>query len=366
MKRRSPRLYRFLMHLAALIAMGVVTGVAVYFLIVGGQFDFAELLESVSMAMLYVLIMGGMQTGVAQLLDRFFTTPSRWAVALRVALLATTTLVSFVVATLVAGVIRGAPFALDSFLFRVIAVVAFTASLIGNLIASSLAFYRRMRDAKQAALEAELRALRAQINPHFLFNALNAIAALIRTRPQEAEAVTENLADLFRYSLKAAQHPTVTLADELRSVELYLTIEQARFRDRLQVTLAVPETLLAARIPSLTLQPLVENAVKHGAQHTVSGCTVTIEAHEQEGGVYLRVMDTGPGFDTLAEAEVLARGTGLVNVRERLRLVFGAGAGLRLQPQGVAIHFPLQPYTEHETATPVAGSFLLEPVPDAS
>jgi LytS/YehU family sensor histidine kinase len=159
--------------------------------------------------------------------------------------------------------------------------------------------------------------------------------------------MTENLAELFRYSLRASTMPAATLLDEMESVEIYLAIEKARFGERLAVAIDVPEELHRAEVPSLILQPLVENAVKHGMQQTLDGCRIELQA-EREGGqrggdqVRIRVTDTGPGFASTDLETVLAKGTGLGNVRARLRHLFGDAALLRILPQGVEIGFPLR------------------------
>ena len=206
-------------------------------------------------------------------------------------------------------------------------------------------FFRRSRRAEQAAVAAELRALRAQINPHFLFNALNSVAALTRTRPAEAEGVVERLAALFRYTLRASERPVVPLADEVEGVRLYLDVEAVRFGDRLQAVVEVPDALAGVAVPSLSLQTLVENAVKHGVAETEGPCAVLVRA-ERVGGpggpaVECTVRDTGPGFATVGP-EVFARGTGLRNVRDRLALLFGDDTAFEVLPDGVRLRFPLR------------------------
>jgi signal transduction histidine kinase len=221
-----------------------------------------------------------------------------------------------------------------------IAGVAFSFSFLISTVWYTFDFLRRLRQAERAALEAELRALRAQVHPHFLFNALNTIVALIRTRPAEAEEVTEELADLFRYVLRASRQPTVSLAEELKSVEMYLAIEKARFGDRLKPRLDIPPALHGARVPSLILQPLVENAVKHGASRVEGECAIEVEGRQEGDRICLRVSDGGPGFASILPEAVFGSGTGLANVRDRLHLHFGTGASVQLRPDGVELVFP--------------------------
>ncbi|MEM1127246.1 MAG: histidine kinase [Bacteroidota bacterium] len=220
------------------------------------------------------------------------------------------------------------------------ALVTVVITLVITACCYAVGFYQRLRDAEQQTMQAELRALRAQINPHFLFNTLNSIAALVHRRPDEAEAVIEHLADLFRYTLRASQQPRVTLADEIEATEQYIAIEQARFRERLFVTRAIAPEVETAEMPSLILQPIVENAVKHGVAKTEDACAVQIEGSRLGQRVTLCVRDTGPGFDTTDLEAVLARGTGLSNVYHRLKAHFGEEASLTLLPDGVCLQFP--------------------------
>ena len=222
----------------------------------------------------------------------------------------------------------------------IITVVSMGATVIIAMIMYSVDFYRDMRRARQTALVAELRALRAQINPHFLFNTLNSIAALVHKKPDEAEYVVEELADLFRYTLRASQYPTVSLADELTATNRYLAIENARFRDRMTVIREVDESILDARVPSLLIQPLVENAVKHGVSKTEDHCGISLKISRQEESILLSVRDTGPGFFSTDPGEVFVNGTGLANVRDRLHLHFGTDATFTILNDGVELAFP--------------------------
>lgn len=225
-------------------------------------------------------------------------------------------------------------------LLIIICIVTFVLSLIGNTGFYLMYFHRQMRAAEQAVLESELTALRAQINPHFLFNTLNSIAALIRINPDEAESVTEHLAELFRYSLRSSKTPLVTLEDEIHSVTMYLRIEQARFRERLEVEMKVPQHLHDAAVPSLLLQPLVENAIKHGANVVEGTFHISIEAQEKDGVISLAVRDSGYGFDLSRGEELFGKGTGLMNVRDRLMLLFPDSGALRIEKNGVVLIFP--------------------------
>ncbi len=179
----------------------------------------------------------------------------------------------------------------------------------------------REREARELAVAAQLAALRAQVNPHFFFNTLNSIAQLISTDPPKAEACLERLADIFRYMLTRTQHEFVPLAAELEVAEAYLEIERARFGDDLVVTEEIEEPARSVLLPGLILQPLVENAVKHGISQKIGGGSVSIGAALENGNLRLTVSDTGAGMRT--RDALFERGVGLRNVRDRLVKLYG-------------------------------------------
>jgi two-component system LytT family sensor kinase len=189
---------------------------------------------------------------------------------------------------------------------------------------------------RERLARAEVRALRAQISPHFIYNALTAIASFVRTDPERARELILEFAEFTRYSFRAHGDFT-TLAEELRSIDRYLTIERARFGDRLQVKLRIAPEVLPVSLPFLCLQPLVENAVRHGLSRKPGVGMVSIEARDAGAECHITVEDDGVGMDP----EVLAAGAhestggddagqhvGLSNVDERLRSVFGDHFGL--------------------------------------
>lgn len=188
-------------------------------------------------------------------------------------------------------------------------------------------------DASRAALaELEVRALRAQISPHFIYNSLNAIASFINTDPAKARELVLEFADFTRYSFRRAGDFT-TVAEELRSIDSYLKLERARFGDRLRVTLQVAPEVLSTVVPFLSIQPLVENAVRHGLEAKEGGGRITITAEDRGAVAEITVEDDGVGIDPAVVAEVLAGGTpgehvGLRNVDARLRQVYGDEHGL--------------------------------------
>src|SRR5262245_62035630 len=183
----------------------------------------------------------------------------------------------------------------------------------------SRAAERRVLQTEVTAREAELRALRAQLNPHFLFNSLNSINALVGSDPEGARRMCEGLGDFLRRTLALGARDEVTLGEELALVERYLGIEQVRFGERLRVERAVDPDAGSCQVPPLLLQPLVENAIKHGIQDCVDGGAIRIEARRE--GDILRVVVENP---VDADAPVRrGEGVGLENVRRRLE-VFGA------------------------------------------
>ncbi|HUI27307.1 MAG TPA: histidine kinase [Candidatus Kryptonia bacterium] len=179
----------------------------------------------------------------------------------------------------------------------------------------------RERELRELAVSAQLAALRAQLNPHFFFNSLNSIAQLISTDPAKAEACVERLAEIFRYMLRRGHTEFVPLQEELEIAEAYLEIERARFGDDLLVEERIDERARQVRLPELILQPLVENAVKHGVSRKIGGGRVSIEAAFDNGDLRLTVADTGAGIQN--SATIFESGVGLKNVRARLLRLYG-------------------------------------------
>jgi two-component system LytT family sensor kinase len=180
--------------------------------------------------------------------------------------------------------------------------------------------------------EAEVRALRAQISPHFIYNSLTAIASFVRTDPEQARELLLEFADFTRYSFRRHGDFT-TLAEELRSIDRYLLLERARFGDRLRVTLRVAPEVLPVAVPFLCLQPLVENAVRHGLENKPGTGHVTITAEDAGNEAVISIEDDGVGMDPdrlqrQLSGTAVKDSVGLGNVDERLRTVFGPAYGL--------------------------------------
>ena len=207
-------------------------------------------------------------------------------------------------------------------------VVAEAASLVGAQIELSVLAEREERLA-----QAELRALRAQISPHFIYNALAAVAGNIHADPEEAREQLIDFAEFTRYLFRDGRS-YVTLAEEVGHVERYLRLEQARFPDRLAIEIEIPRPLHDAIVPMLSLQPLVENAVRHGLQHRAEGGTISVRAETVGDDVQVRIADDGEGIEPGQIAGLLAGtggGIGLSNVDARLRATFGEAYALRIE-----------------------------------
>jgi two-component system, LytTR family, sensor kinase len=194
--------------------------------------------------------------------------------------------------------------------------------------------------------KAQLSALRQQIEPHFLFNALNTVVGLVREgKNDEAVETVVRLSQLLRRTLKSSDRQEVELEEELEIVGKYLEIEKARFAERLRVSVEVATELRRARVPSLLLQPIVENAVKHGIAQRVQGGCIAIEAARANGALTVCVRNDGPGFP--ADWEKERRGIGLENVRERLKSLYGDAAALRVEnAEGGAAVWVVVPWRE--------------------
>ncbi|QXQ08320.1 histidine kinase [Sphingosinicellaceae bacterium] len=205
------------------------------------------------------------------------------------------------------------------------------------------ALERRTATLRAAAQSAELRALRYQVNPHFLFNTLNALSSLVLGgKSEQAEQMIINLATFFRTSLTGDPTEDVRLSEEINLQRLYLDIERVRFPDRLLVAIDVPDALLAVCIPGLILQPLVENAVKHAVSRSPRPITIRIAAHEVGAGLTLAVENDGD--PVASERGEPGSGVGLRNVCDRLAARYGNAATCNWGPKpggGFAVHLTL-------------------------
>jgi sensor histidine kinase YesM len=222
----------------------------------------------------------------------------------------------------------------------------------------ALRYYRRYQEREKEALrlelhasalksqlmQAQLSALKMQLQPHFLFNTLNAIMVLVRQeRGPQAEKTLALLSDLLRCVLEDVEAQEVPLRRELEYLEIYLAIEQVRFQDRLRVEISAEPSALDAAVPHMGLQPIVENAVRHGIGRSSAAGRIEISAARVNGNLELRVQDDGPG---LLSSDTPSRGIGLANTRARLQQLYGDGASLAVAngDQGGAVVTMTLPY----------------------
>jgi two-component system, LytTR family, sensor kinase len=200
--------------------------------------------------------------------------------------------------------------------------------------ASSQLELAELDGSRTRAMQAELNFLRAQISPHFVYNALTAIESYVRSDPERARELLVGFADFIRYTFRA-HGPYSTLAEELRLVETYLELERARFGDRLEVILRVAPEVLSVAMPCLTLQPLVENAVRHGIEEAGGRGRISLIVQDSDTEALITVEDDGIGMDPDRLRERLAgrmeSGVGLRNVDERFRRVFGQDFGMQVE-----------------------------------
>ena len=248
---------------------------------------------------------------------------------------------------------------------KVVFVESHTSSATIMLAWSALYFaiksYRVFQEVRESALtsaaqahEAQLKMLRYQLNPHFLFNTLNAISTLIlEQNTEQANRMVTKLSSFLRFSLDNDPMQRVTLAQEIKALELYLDIEKVRFEDRLTLQLDIDDEANDALIPSLLLQPLIENAVKYGIARAEGGGKLVIAAKVFAGDLLLELSDDGPGCELVDGQIPSAKGVGLRNTRERLATIYGITHSIQLcntEPHGLTIHIRI-PYTSKNSQT---------------
>ena len=246
---------------------------------------------------------------------------------------------------------------------RVSFVEGQTGSISVMLAWSALYFaiksYRVFQEVRESALksaamahEAQLKMLRYQLNPHFLFNTLNAISTLVLEQNTElANRMVTKLSSFLRYSLDNDPMQRITLSQELEALKLYLDIEKVRFEERLSLQVTIEEPANDALIPSLLLQPLIENAIKYGIARAEGGGHLSISAKVFAGDLLMEVKDDGPGCELTDGNIPSAKGVGLRNTRERLAAIYGSEHSIKLsetKPHGLTICIRL-PYTPKHT-----------------
>ena len=235
-------------------------------------------------------------------------------------------------------------------------------SLVG--VCQAITYFRSSQERERRAAElearltsAKLQALRMQINPHFLFNTLNSIAALVYVNPRAADEMLGDLSELLRRSLDSMEDQEIPLAQELEFMGAYLRIEQKRFAERLRVEQNVPDELMKALVPALILQPLVENAIRHGIEPQRAPGLIVIEAKQEGRRLHLIVRDDGRGLPPAVSNNSERRGIGLANTQARLKGLYGSDHSFsvgKAEPQGCQVEIDLPFHLEPVQVSPVS------------
>lgn len=269
---------------------------------------------------------------------------------------------AFPVSALVIALVYAANFVFLSWSDRYIPPAPIEALVVGigatnvmiywGIVAVSQAFiyFNRYRDREKSLAQAQLHALKTQLNPHFLFNTLNAISELVYEDAKEAEATIGKLSELLRMTLKTEQAQEITLRRELEFLRKYLEIQQTLLQDRLKVVWRIAPETLSACVPNMILQPLAENSVRHGIVPRRRGGTLKIVTVKENGRLIMRVQDDGLGFDSNLRGEK-GDGIGLLNTRLRLRHLYGDEHRLLLEalPDGKGVAAVIEiPFVESD------------------
>ena len=286
-------------------------------------------------------VLGGLLALLSSHLIRAVIRAWRWLDLRVIKLLPRVAALSVVLAVLLTAVhwaigaaISGTPFDSIRLVWLIYSAIIWSLALfLWATVYLSIAFFRRYERAEKERLraevagrEAELETLRAQLNPHFLFNALNSVRSMIVQDQRRAQDMITELSELLRYTLQSGGRSKVPLAEELSAVESYLVLERTRFEERLDYVLDVSHEALACQVPPMLLQTLVENAMKHGIARLPEGGRIVIQARLEEGELRLAVVNSGQLANSGSGTHV-----GLDNARRRLQILFGDAARLELQ-----------------------------------
>ena len=345
---------RYIVRMAAAIVVAA-NFVAVAFIGVGIDTPWPQAAEMLGVALLFSICIGGSCAAVIpRISPRLWTYPFpiNWIVLILTMFVLALSGSAVTIAILVAvGYIPAARFLewlLGSARYAIITTLTFGIAMSAyelmraRLDEALLAVRTKERDeaeARRLAAEAQLASLEARVQPHFLFNTLNAIASLIPSDPHGAEKMTGQLASLLRSSLDGADRPLVTLGHEVETVREYLDIERVRFGDRLRCRFDVEDSVTTVLLPRFSLQTVVETAVKYADSPRRDGGRVAIAARLVDGRVHIEVDDDGAGFDATA----IPANHGLDTLRRRLALTFGDRAGLEVSssPAGTTVRIDL-------------------------
>jgi two-component system, LytTR family, sensor kinase len=198
----------------------------------------------------------------------------------------------------------------------------------------------REKQLMQAAYNSEVNALKAQIQPHFLFNTLNSISASVPAEMEHTRELIAMLADTFRYSLKASEQEWITLGEELDFTKVTLELEQERLKKRLEVVYEIDDSILQTKVPPMLLQPITENAIKHGIAPHIDGGRVIVSITKNAGKIHIRISDTGAGYNGGLTESIFTKGIGLRNTNLRLEKLYGEKILVeKNQPSGLIFSF---------------------------
>lgn len=198
----------------------------------------------------------------------------------------------------------------------------------------------REKQLMQAAYNSEVNALKAQIQPHFLFNTLNSISASVPAAMEHTRELIAMLADTFRYSLKASEQEWISLGEELDFTKVTLELEQERLKKRLEVVYEIDDSLLQTKVPPMLLQPITENAIKHGIAPHINGGKVTVSIKKKANKIHISISDTGAGYNDELKESIFTKGIGLRNTNLRLEKLYGEKIMVeKNQPSGLIFSF---------------------------
>lgn len=321
------------------LVIGALAGLAVYASGKGElQFEAwppVAIVNSILVGILYVAVLDATVRITRLVMETFFPLQSDRDVALHAVAPAAGVLLIFTGVTAVLKTVLGSTFSPSWILLEGFGAIAALAVAVGSAFLTLREYYRQDRKDHAEGWEARMRRLRTRTCPPVLFDTLDAVDAALEDTPEDAKPLLDRLHALLHYRQQADADKLVPLADEIEAALWYVDLVQVKHGEGLDVGFDVPDSLLSVPVPRLSLLPLLENAVQHGADRSDEPCTVTITGRHDDAQLCIAVLDTGPGFDTTDPSTILRRGSGISDLYARLREHFGPETDLSLLPQGV-------------------------------